>query len=251
MEFTINEPEKDIVKAVENSVQLANMTDKASMEQLIELVAEWRMYIGMPKNDIAEELVLCATFLKSNYSHLTYEEIKLAIKLSVLRKLKDTEFNGYFSPMYISKVLDSYLYYRKMTLAETIRKRDKYLLEQKEKSNQPTPEERAVRMRDIFRGLYEEYKTKGTFNDPFSLAYNFLRRTQMMKVPQSVIKEAQEFAKKKVEDFKNKEGRINFNFELEEIRWARTYCVQKYFESVEIDILCDNIKPEHFDNLQS
>jgi hypothetical protein len=73
----------------------------------------------------------------------------------------------------------------------------------------------------------------------------------MLEVSQTMIKEAQEYGKKKVMEAKQKKpltDRIDMNyFDAEEKSWARTYCVQKYFESVDIDVLANNIKPELFD----
>ena len=123
LDYITSEEENAIVIAIEGFKQIAKAEDNKNL--LIDLVVKWRMYIGIPKADVAEELVLVAAFIYENYGFLTVPEIELAIKLSVRRKLKDTEFHGYFSPMYVGKVLDSYLYYRKMTMADAIRRREK------------------------------------------------------------------------------------------------------------------------------
>jgi hypothetical protein len=91
---------------------------------LINVVAKWRMYVGLPKTDVSEELSLVAQFLYKEYGYLTVNEIELAYTLSVTNRLREAEFFGYFSPLYVGKVLDAYLYYRKITMADTIRRRD-------------------------------------------------------------------------------------------------------------------------------
>jgi hypothetical protein len=75
-----------------------------------------------------------------------------------------------------------------------------------------------------------------------------------MPVPPSLVKEAQEYGKKRADEqskARQKKGlKTAFSsidiFQMEEKKWARNYCVQKYFENVDIDILCNKIIPEHF-----
>jgi len=246
-DYITSDEELNIVKALEDK-QIAKAENVK--ENIINLVVKWRMYIGIPKADVAEELALVAGFIFENYGFLTLSEIELAIKLSVLRKLNDTEFHGYFSPMYVAKVLDSYLYYRKMTMADSIRRRDKAIAEEKENNNKPSPEEQAEGYKELFKGFYDEYKQQGYIRDVFSLCYNFLRKHNFMEIPKERIAEAQAYGKRKVQEVKENArlegGKIDFDLGLEEKRWARNYCVQKYFDTVDINVLCNNIKPKHF-----
>jgi hypothetical protein len=236
-----------IVECVEGSRQIAKIENK---EEIINTVVKWRMYIGIPKTDVTEELLMVSSFIAENYGFLTLAEIELAIKLSVLRKIEG-DFYGYFSPMYVAKVLDSYLHYRKMTMADAIRRKEKADMEEKERANRPSPENQAENTRKIFREYYSAWKETGEIRDVFSICYNFLRKHKMLEVSQSMITEAQEYGKKKVMEAKQKKAltdRIDSNYyEAEEKSWARTYCVQKYFETVDIDVLANNIKPELFD----
>jgi hypothetical protein len=246
-DYINSDEEYAIVQSVEGSKQIAKIENK---EEIINTVVKWRMYIGIPKTDVSEELLLVASFIADNYGFLTLAEIELAIKLSVLRKIEG-DFYGYFSPMYVAKVLDSYLHYRKITMTDAIRRKEKADMEEKEKANRPSPENQAENTRKIFRDYYSVWKETGEIRDVFSICYNFLRKHKMLEVSQTMIKEAQEYGKKKVMEAKQKKpltDRIDMNyFDAEEKSWARTYCVQKYFESVDIDVLANNIKPELFD----
>ena len=246
-DYIRSDEELAIVQSVEGSKQIAKIENK---EEIINTVVKWRMYIGIPKTDVAEELLLVAGFIRENYGFLTLAEVELAIRLSVLRKIEG-DFYGYFSPMYVAKVLDSYLHYRKITMADAIRKKEKADLEQKERENRPSPQMQAENTRKIFRDYYAQWKETGEIRDVFSICYNFLRKHKMLEVSQTMITEAQEYGKKKVLEAKQKKAltdRIDLNyFEAEEKSWARTYCVQKFFETVDIDVLANNIKPELFD----
>ena len=238
--------ELEIVKAVENSV-IINKSE-TSKEELINVVVRWRMYIGVPKTDVAEELVLVAAFIWEHYGFLTISEIELAYKLSILNKLSNVEFYGQFAPMYVAKVLDSYLYYRKMTLADSIRRREKALQEEAEKRNKPTPEVMAEDWKKMVYEYYEEWKQNGEIRDAFSLLYNYLRKWKMMIVTKETIEEAQAYGKKKIAEFKEKEffGIDSHLYDSQEKSFSRNYCVQKFFKTVDINMLANNIKVEHF-----
>jgi len=224
-------------------MQIARM--KNVEDSLILLVSKWRIYIGIPKSDVSEELAVICQFINQNYSFLTLDEINLAIQLSITRKLSDTEFYGYFSPMYVAKVLDSYLYYRKITMADAIRKKEKHDAEIREQQNRPTPEKQAETNKSIIRGFYNDWKEKGEISDPFSLVYNYLRKHKLLEVSKEDIEKAQEYARTKIANMK-KEDRTQMFTETDEKRLARNWCVQKYFQTVDIDVLIDNIKAEQF-----
>jgi hypothetical protein len=153
------------------------------------VVSKWRLYIGLPKEDVTEELAIVTDFISKNYNFLTLGEIELAYNLSVIRVLDDTEFYGSFSPLYVGKVLSSYLYYRKMTLADAIRRKEKYEMEQQEISNRPTPEEEAQLTKEILKDFYRKSQETGEVNDPFNICYNFLRKYHFMKVSKDDIEE--------------------------------------------------------------
>lgn len=243
-EFVKNNEEMQIVNALENSLQISRMKD--AEDNLIMIVSKWRMYIGIPKNDVTEELVLICNFIKTNYPFLTLEEINLAIELSVTRKLTDTEFYGFFSPMYVAKVLDSYLYYRKVTMADAIRRKEKHDAEIIEQQNKPTAEEQCELFKEIMRGFYQDWKSTSEISDPFSLAYNYLRKHNLLVVTKEDIDYAMEYAKNKIISMKKEDRKRRMFSETDEKRLARNWCVQKFFESVDIDILIDNIKSEQF-----
>jgi hypothetical protein len=216
---------------------------------LINVVAKWRMYVGLPKTDVSEELSLVADFLYKEYGYLTVNEIELAYTLSVTNRLREAEFFGYFSPLYVGKVLDAYLYYRKITMADTIRRRDRAMQEAKELANKPTQEQQAKQMKELFKEMYDRYKSQGEIYDPFSITYNFLRRAKLYTPTKEEIEEAVKWGKEKVQEIKREKYafvKYNLNQEEEEKRWSRTWCVQKYFENVDISVLLNNIKPEFF-----
>lgn len=246
MEYTETKEEIQIVKCIQESIMIQKLQE---LTPLINVVAKWRMYVGLPKTDVSEELSLVADFLYKEYGYLTVNEIELAYTLSVTNRLREAEFFGYFSPLYVGKVLDAYLYYRKITMADTIRRRDRAMQEAKELANKPTQEQQAKQMKELFKEMYDRYKSQGEIYDPFSITYNFLRRAKLFTPTKDEIEEAVKWGKEKVQEIKREKYafvKYNLNQEEEEKRWSRTWCVQKYFENVDISVLLNNIKPEFF-----
>ena len=247
--FAQTKEEAEIIQSIEKSQLIENLRD---LEPLLNVVSYWRMYIGLPKGDATEELVLVSEFIYKNYGYLTIEEIRLACNLSVTRQLEDVEFYGSFSPLYVGKILDAYKYHRKRTLAETIRRKEVHDNKQKDIANKPTPEESQKMMKELFRDFYKEYQETGEVRDVFNFCYNFLREHKWISPTPAEVDAAMAWGKEKAakakEDFKNKSpfDKFRINEEVEYKRWARNWCVQNYFKSVNIDVLLNNIKAELF-----
>lgn len=245
--------EKTIIKAIEESEFIGNLRDT---NKIIDVVAKWRIYIGMPKQDISEELSVIANFIGMTYKHLTLKEIELAYHLSAIKVLDDVEFYGYFSPMYVGKVIDAYLYYRKKQLADAIRRKEKHEWELADKKNIPSPEKQAEDWKEMVESFYKKYQENGEIEDVFNLCYDYFRnKNKLLKISKEVLDEALVYGvekalarKKTVNPFLKFNLEVEqTNLEIEKQRWAKNYCVQKFFSTIkDINLLLETIKPEHF-----
>ena len=248
MNFVKTIEEEAIVKSIQGTPAIQNLKD---LTPLLAVVSKWRMYIGIPKEDVTEELAIVTTFIQKNYGYLTLGELELAYNLSIMRKLEDADFYGSFSPLYVGKVLSAYLYYRKMTLAEAIRKKEKFELEQEEARNKPTPEEEANLTKEILKDFYKKSQEVGEVSDPFNLCYNFLRKFKFLKVNQDEIDEAMSYGEKMylINAQKNNIlSNLGNDKETETKRHARNYLVKRYFDKTDIDILLSKVTPDLFVN---
>ena len=233
-----------IVTAVETSVLVGQLKD---LTPLLQIVGKWRLYVGLPKDDVSHELTIATDFIREQFGFLTLQEIELAYKLSVVRKLENCDFFGYFAPIYIGKVLSAYLYYRKMTLAESIRRKEEHEYAEMQKKNTPTPKEEMELTKDIFKSFYEQYKKEGVISDVFNLCYKHLRQHSSFSPDKKMVDDAMEYAKFRVSQMDKELFRDIIKSPDNEIkRWARNYCVQKYFDNIDINLLLDSIKEEQF-----
>jgi hypothetical protein len=230
---------------------------KEFWDKLIDILAKWRWMSGINtnnqnENDLAKELTLLASFVFENYQNITYEEISLAINLSLTNKLDcDVRTFNSFSPMYVSRILNAYQEYKRGLYNDLMRKKEtfdnKLLMEKK-----PTPKEKMDGVIDLIRYFYEEYKEKGIINDHFNTLYNFFRRTNKLNPSKEVVNEALEYAKIKVVEHNNEFGDFVYgkekpNKENLEKKYARNYCVQKLFDNINIDEFIKTIKIEEFE----
>lgn len=240
--FVASNEQLQVVNAVEKSIRIANLEN---LNELLKVVSKWRLYIGIPKKEVDVELSIATEFISNTYPHLTLAEIELAFNLSISRKLEDVEFFGYFSPLYIGKVLDSYLYWRKMTMADVVRNREVHLQKEAEKNSRPSPEQQCQDTKDIILEFYNKWKETGDIDDMLNICYNFLRRTKILKLTQAEIDEAMIQAKK-IEKKTSPILKSLMTDEFEVKMNARNYCVKKFFEKIDINDLLNNITPEYF-----
>ena len=225
-------------------------------DMLIDVIGKWRWMSGINNNnqdedDLARELVLLAKFIMENYKGLTIDEINLAIDLSLTNKLDcDIRTFNMFSPMYVSRILNAYKEYKKKSHVDIIERKTKNDYD-KELNKETTPEVKMEAMIDLFRMFYKEYKEMGVINDYFNTCYNYLRRTHKINPNKELIDEAMLYGKNKSREhissyFANAIGNEKPNREYFEKRFARNYCVQKMFDTLDLELFISGITINEF-----
>ena len=242
--FIKTNEELQIAQSVEQSELISNLND---LTPLLQVISKWRVYVGVPKGDVAEELAIITEFIYKNFGHLTIKELELAINLSVLRKLDDVDFFGSFSVMYVGKVLESYLYYRKRTMADAIRRMEKDRYEELEKKSRPTPEQESELTKEIISDFYKQYKEEGQITDILNICWFFFRKHKWLNPTRKDYDDAMDWANKQYDKLnKGFFSRVEDNKEQKIKILARNYCVQNYFSTIDINVVLKNIKPELF-----
>lgn len=248
--FCKNDYELSLVNAVfsENTI---------NHENLIDILARWRWMVGVVNqnqndDEVAQELVLLSKFVKSNYTNLTIDEINLAIELSLTDKLDcDTKTYNVFSAMYVSRILNSYMEYKRKINKELVER--KSLAEIKETVvKDVTPQEKMDSMIELIRYLYDDYKEKGFVNDYFNTLYNYFRRTNRLNPDKETVNNALLHAKNETSNHINSYFAMALkeekpNRQTLEKRYARNYCVKLYFDQIDIEELIKTITINEFD----
>lgn len=262
-----------IVRTIERSAPIKVVlhpnippAEKVKLEDsLLEIVTRWKMNLGISNKSEEQkttiELALVRDFIIDNYSHLTFEEIELAYILSLTDKLEDCEYFGFFSPLYCGKVLNAYLHYRKVQLADAIRRQEKAKLLEKEAKSKINPDQEAELTIELFKDFYNQNKEGKPITDVFNICWNYLRKQlkngnkdflHRWTNPQKAdYEEAIEYAKKNFQETLKLDpyggNGIDADWKEAQIKkTARNYCIQKYFDDVKFEDIVKNIKPEHF-----
>lgn len=220
-------------------------------------MAKWRWMAGInthnqSEDDIAQELALICKFIMNNYPLITLDEINLAIDLSLTDKLEcDIRTFNTFSPMYVSRILNSYLEYKRNMYNELM-KRKEILDLKREMDKEVTAEEKMQNMIELIRYFYDEYKSNGIVKDYFNTLYNYFRRTKRMSPDKNMVNDAlayaKEEAKKHIKDyFDDAFKKEKVNVENIEKRYARNYCVQVFFNNLDIEKLISTITIQEFE----
>lgn len=73
-------------------------------------LVKWRTMLGIKTEMSDTDATINAMFIRDEYSHLTIEQIAIAINMSLSGKLKvdPSLFNSEFTPLYIAKILNAF-----------------------------------------------------------------------------------------------------------------------------------------------
>lgn len=111
-----NEEEKKLVLSGSDK-KLNVFKSNEDKNNLILAITSWRLHLGIREKMSDEELIININFLKESYPSITLEDVRLAIKYSLNGTLgMNPETFGIFSPLYISKVINAYLIYKREEL---------------------------------------------------------------------------------------------------------------------------------------
>jgi hypothetical protein len=254
-DYSVNKDEYEVLIAIKNT-PIAK-TDNAK-EQIIDIVAKWKWMVGVnssnqDENEVAMELALISNFIQNNYSYLTPQELNIAIELSLTNKLNvDVKTYNSFSPMYVSRILNSYVDYRKVLYSEVSERKNKETL-QIELESPVTAEYKMSEMIELIRYIHQQYIETGKVNDVFNVLYNYFKRTKRINLDKLIIEEAMLYGKKEMEIHLHETYGLNLrsreapDTNLITKRFARNYCVHKYFQTLNLENLISSIKLKEFE----
>jgi hypothetical protein len=143
---------------------------------------EWAHMIGIKEPATPEENIMNAKFIITNFSEITISEIRQSINWAVMGKLNvDANPYGKISPIYIAKVLNSYLDKRDVINGILIvRARDlRAKREYEEKWNRPYADKLADHKAFLIKHM-QEMKIKRIGDCAGSMVWAFLERSKRL-----------------------------------------------------------------------
>ena len=246
-------PQREINTYTANKTlkKIRDFTSNKEVSKLIDLIGKWRYYIGIKESLSQEELFMNVTFIRENFNQLNLFDIKQAIDLSINGTLNvDVEHYQNFSPLYISKILKSYITYK----GEIIVKLNNKISEEKQKLVKISNADKLALTKASIKALYNE-RDNPNFFDGGSVTYNFIKRNNLIPITKELVEEAMDYGDKlasslakdkaifeafsenptSYKDLKQKK-------EIEKRKYARNYVVIKWLNSLDnIDDFIDTI----------
>lgn len=230
--------------------------------QLINKIGIWQLYLGDKNNITEREFSAMVSLLKTSFPQITLKEFELCMNLSMMGKFGDDINQLYGRPLNISfiiKNITAYIKYRREELHEILEEEEKIALKRGTELPAPTPESDMQMMKDLLQLEYDKFTAGGKISDPFSFCYHYLDRTKRIVLTPEQRKEAGEYGKKRAADILDAR-RKTLKQEAKPIgdvidgmsqmklsqMFARNYCVEQYFKTVNFEKLLKSVKASEF-----
>jgi len=253
-EFCQNQKENDIVKA-QMALRIQDYDFSTTKHQsLISMVlTEWAFMIGTKEANTAEENLINAKFIINEYTDITLEEIRQAMRWSITNKLSiDPTLYGRFAPMYIAKVLNCYLNERDAVMNALRRKwREKIWDAEWKEKNKPLPyEQRVAEHKNFLIRHLNDMKQKGVDDSAGQLCWNFLSRA--LAVDESEFTEAvKQYADERLKGFQLRDdyhfiiknltrAETETKLQTYKVSYMKTYVIHQWLKTVDnvADFVC-------------
>lgn len=227
--------------------------DRQDMTQLVELMAQWRLFLGVTSDSTEQELIAICQFVYDNFKRYTLSDVRLAMNWAISGKVEVgfvTQKN--ISSFYVSKALNAYEEEKRRIYNQLMYAREKELRKANDIKIESTPEEEANSFKTHILGMYQSF-TNGTFFLDFGdIVYNWLKKTNQVTKDKAIIDEAIRYGINKYQEERRSE-KTNIASSVEsndkdfrQKKLARQFIVMHYFTNTNLQGIIQSIKPEQF-----
>ena len=227
------------------------------MIKLVEVMAKWRLLLGVTSDVSSEELTFICQFLYDNFKNITLSDIKLAMNWAISGQIEiGFVSQKTISSFYVSKALLAYSEQKKKIVEDIAYKKERHLIkEQNSLKTALTPEQRASNFKEYLIAVHRNYTdNEGVVNDLGDMVYSWIKKSKIMTFTPELISTALSYANDKyIEERKNENllGIINKIFDSDDSenrkkKLARSYIISKLFSTVPLQELILSIKISHF-----
>jgi hypothetical protein len=234
--------------------------DREDMTKLVEVMAQWRLYLGVSTESTETELIVICQFIYDNFKRFTLSDIKLAMNWTISGAV-DLEYVSVkvFSSYYVSRALNSYEAKKRSIVNKIMEDRDKHLSwieSEKSKSKKETPEEKANSFKEILMSMYKMHQNGVDFYDLGDMVYEWLKKTnKLSRTPETINtavkyghdkyfeeKASRSIRSKMYESVENEEDK-----ERKKKKYARQYMIKLFFDNATIGEMINSIRPSDFE----
>lgn len=231
--------------------------NREDMTKLVEVMAKWRILLGVTTESTDQELIIICQFVYDNFKNFSLSDISLAMNWAIAGKI-DLGFVSQktISSYYVSKALNTYEQRKRELVNEIALNRENYITrESLENPKAITSLERAEIFKEHVITLYKSYMDGGLFYDINDSLYNWLKSQKMINPTKEQINAALNYAEDKYKESQKgdslkstiEKGLRSRPKEDEIKKLAREWIIMQKFEELTIGEILSKIKPEQFE----
>lgn len=229
--------------------------DRVDMADIVDLMAQWRLMLGVTTDTTQEELIFITQFIYDNYKHLTLSDLNIAKNWAILGRI-DVGFvtQKTFSSYYVSRCINAYELEKRRIINEIAEKKERY--ETRKAIDNPTPqsaEEKANSFKEHILTMYRASNENRPIIDLADMVYNWLRAVGFLKLSDAEIKEAMIHANERLREMNFQDNMLNAKNnidpqtdELRKKKFAREYVINKLFKKISVSDIVSKISIDYF-----
>jgi len=215
------------------------------MNALYKTLVQWIYTLGLTNKVAENDIIALTTTTKDLFPNITLKEISLAIKLSLQNKLSvDVECYGNFSPLYISKILNSYLDYSQETMQNINWRKKSYDNMLPPPKDERTYEQKVEAIKKVILFYADWVKTKDTYvGDYNEVVWEFLKGLGLLDPTKVNLEEAEQWADDRIKlESITTQAKVfsKLSYEKKEIEfkkfrklYGRYYVMKKIFREID------------------
>ena len=252
-----NDLELEIAKTYEHK-KIGDYT-KEDMTKLVELMAHWRLLLGVTTESTEMELVVICQFVYDNFKKFTLPDIRMAMNWAISGKI-DIGFVSQktLSSYYVSKVLNAYNEEKRHIFNDMMERRERHLQRLSlDTKPEVTNVEKANSFKEMLVSIYQSHHEGRAFYDFNDFIYNWLKRTGQLQATQEDINAAVFYGQEKYREERRQQNAVNIlrqlsnldtkdNKEEKQKKYAREYMIKKYLDKYTLGEIVSKIKPDQF-----
>jgi hypothetical protein len=229
--------------------------DREDLKELVEIVARWRLLLGVTGDSSDTELLVITQFLYDNYPNLTLTDLRYAMNWTISGKV-DVGFVSQknISSYYVSRAINAYIAEKRQIMNLIEERKNAFMAQAESTPLEHTPTEKANVFKSIVLSLFDSYRKEKPIIDYNDIVYNWLKKSKNLCILPEIISEAVRYGRQRVSEEKQDNAfmnRINQSLEqdieLRQKKYARTFMIMHFFKQIngEQDIVA-LIKPSDF-----
>lgn len=228
--------------------------NREEMGSIVDLMANWRLMLGVTNEVTQEELVFITQFIYDNYKYLCLRDLEYAKNWAIMGKT-DVGFvtQKTFSSYYVSRCINAYEQEKRKIINEISHRKDRY--EAKKAIETPTqisPEERAKLFKDHLLTLYKSFNEEREYVDVGDMVYNWAKENNLLSLNPREVESAMLYANERLREYKISEKSVSTSLsiptddETRKKKYARIFVLNHMFGKYAISELISKINIDYF-----